>query len=56
MISNGMWEIFSLPDPHNLEKNWDLLLNQSRIPLDSVKHHTKIPKEVIMQINILFRT
>ena len=27
MIRNGMWEVFSLTDPGNKEKRWDLLLH-----------------------------
>ena len=34
-----MWYIFSLPDPHNKEKGWNLLLHQSRFPLEYVKLH-----------------
>ena len=34
MISNGIFYVLSLPDPHNKEKKWDLLLHQSRFPLD----------------------
>ena len=34
-----MWDVFSLPDPRNKEKRWDLLLHQSRFPLDYVKSH-----------------
>ena len=34
-----MWDVFSLPDPRNKEKMWDLLLHQSRFPLDYVKTH-----------------
>ena len=37
-----MWDVFSLPDPHNKEKRWDILLHQSRIPLDYVKRHVQI--------------
>ena len=39
MINNGMWYVFSLPDPRNKENRWDLLLLQSRFPLDYVKIH-----------------
>ena len=39
MINNGMWDVFFLPDPHNKEKRWDLLLHQSRFPLKCVKSH-----------------
>ena len=41
MINNGMWDVFSLPDPRNKEKRWDLLLHQSRFPLDYVKSHVQ---------------
>ena len=41
MIRNGMWDVFSLPDPRNKEKRWDLLLHQSKFPLENVKHHVK---------------
>ena len=36
-----MWDVFSLPDPRNKEKRWDLLLHQSRFPLDYVKIHVQ---------------
>ena len=39
MIRNVIWDIFYLPDPQNKEKNWDLLLHQSRFPLYYVKCH-----------------
>ena len=41
MINNGMSDVLSLPDPHNKEKRWDLLLHQSRFPLDYVKSHVQ---------------
>ena len=41
MINNGMWDVFSLPDPRNKEKRWDLLLHQSRFPSDYVKSHVQ---------------
>ena len=41
MINNGMWDVFSLPDPRNKEKRWGLLLQQSRFPLDYVKSHVQ---------------
>ena len=34
-----MWGFFSLPYPHNKENRWDLLLHQSRFPLDYVNSH-----------------
>ena len=36
-----MWDVFSLPDPRNKEKRWDLLLHQSRFPLEYVKGHVQ---------------
>ena len=36
-----MWDIFSLTDPRNKEKRWDLLLHQSIFPLDYVKRHVQ---------------
>ena len=36
-----MWDVFFLPDPRNKEKRWDLLLHQSRFPLDYVKIHVQ---------------
>ena len=39
IINNGMWDVLYLPDPHNKESMWDLLLHQSRFPLDYVKSH-----------------
>ena len=39
MIRNGMWDVFSFPDPRNIEKRWDLLINQSIFPLDYAKRH-----------------
>ena len=41
MIRNGLWDVFYLPDPCNKEKMWDLLLNQSRFPLEYVKRHVQ---------------
>ena len=41
MTKNGMWNVFSLPDQHNKEKRWDLLLHQSRFPLEYVKRHVQ---------------
>ena len=41
MIRNGMWDVFSLPDPRNKEKRWDILLHQSRFPLEYVKRHVQ---------------
>ena len=41
MINNGMWDVFSLPYPHNKEKRWDLLLHQCIFPLEYVKRHVQ---------------
>ena len=36
-----MWDVFSLSDPCNQEKRWDLLLRQSIFPLEYVKYHVQ---------------
>ena len=36
-----MWDVFSLPDSRNKEKRWDILLHQSRFPLEYVKLHVQ---------------
>ena len=36
-----MWDVFSLPDPRNKEKRWDIFLHQSIFPLDDVKSHAQ---------------
>ena len=36
-----MWDVFYLPDPHNKDKKWDLLLYQSIFPLEYVKKHVQ---------------
>ena len=36
-----MWDAFSLPDPRNKEKRWDILLRQSRFPLEYVKDYVQ---------------
>ena len=41
MINNGMWDVFSLPDPSNKEKRWDILLHQSTFTLNYVKRHVQ---------------
>ena len=41
IIRNGLWDVFSIPDPRNKEKRWDLLMHQSRFPLDYVKSHVQ---------------
>ena len=42
MISNGMWGVFSLPDPHNKYNNWYILLHQYIFPLEYIKRHVQI--------------
>ena len=37
-----MWDVLSLPDPRNKEKRCNILLYQSRFPLEYVKHHVQI--------------
>ena len=37
-----MWDVFSLPDPRNKEKRWDLLLPKSIFTLEYEKIHVKI--------------
>ena len=37
-----MWDVFSLPDTHNKDKKWDILLPQYIFPLDYVKCHLNI--------------
>ena len=39
MIRNGMWDVLYLLDPRNKENRWDLLLRQSRFPLEYVNDH-----------------
>ena len=41
MIMDGIWDVLSLPEPHNHRKKWYLLLHQYRFLLDNVKHHVK---------------
>ena len=41
MISNVMRDVFSLPYARNKEKNWYILLHQSKFPLDYVKRHVQ---------------
>ena len=36
-----MWGVFSLPDPRNKEKRWDLPLHHSRFTLEYVKRHVQ---------------
>ena len=37
MIKNGMWGVFSITEPQNKEKEWDLLLHHSKFPLEYAK-------------------
>ena len=37
-----MWDVFSLPDPRNKYKKWDIICQQSRFILDYVKRHVNI--------------
>ena len=37
MIRNGIWDIFSIKDPQNKEKEWDLLLHHSKFTLEYLK-------------------
>ena len=37
MIRNGMWDVFSITEPQNKEKEWDLLLHHSKFILEYVK-------------------
>ena len=41
MINNGMWYVFSIPDPLNKEKRWDLLLHQSIFRFYYVKSYVQ---------------
>ena len=41
MIKNGMLYVFSLLDPHNKKRKWDILLHQSILILDYVKRHVQ---------------
>ena len=41
MLRNGIWGFFSLPDPPNKYKKWDILLQQYIFILDWIKHHVK---------------
>ena len=41
MIRNGMWDVLSLPYPHNKDKKWDILLHQSIFTLDYVKRYVQ---------------
>ena len=41
IIRNGMWDVFSLPDPHNKEKKLYILLNNSIFHLYYLKLHVQ---------------
>ena len=51
-ISNVKWDVFSLPDPHNKEKKWDLLPHHSRFPLEYVKLHVRSIQNSLRLISI----
>ena len=36
-----MWDVFSLPEPRNKDKRWDLLLHQSIFTLEYVKDYVQ---------------
>ena len=42
MIRNEMWDVFSLSDPKNKEKRWDILLHHYKFPLEYVKDYVQI--------------
>ena len=42
MLSNVMWDVFSLTEQQNKEMSWDLLLRQYRFPLEYVKDYVHI--------------
>ena len=46
MIRNGIWGVFYLPDPHSKYKKWDILIHQSRYPLDHMKIHVQSIQKV----------
>ena len=37
IIRNGMWDVFSITEPQNKEKEWDLLLHHYKFPLEYMK-------------------
>ena len=41
-----MWDGLYLPEPHNKEKKWDILLHHSRFPLEYVKRHVQSLQKV----------
>ena len=41
MIRNIMWDVFSIIDPQNKDKDWGLLLHQYIFPLEYVKRHVQ---------------
>jgi hypothetical protein len=34
-----MWDVFSIPDPCNVDQKWDLFMKQGRFPLEYVKEY-----------------
>ena len=41
MIRNGMWDVFSQPDPLNKDNKWYILLHQPIFPLEYVKRQVQ---------------
>ena len=41
MTINGMWDVFSIIDSQNKDKEWDIFIHQSRFPLEYTKLHVK---------------
>ena len=41
MIRNGMWDVLSITEPKNKEKEWDILLHHSKFPLEYLKSHVQ---------------
>ena len=41
IIRNGMWDVFSITEPQNKEKLWDLLLHHSKFSLEYMKSHVQ---------------
>ena len=56
MIKNQMWGVLSIPDPHNKEEKWYLILHQYWFTWDYLEYHAKIPHKGYEQVNIWFRT
>ena len=46
IIMNGIWDVFSLTYQRNKENSWDILLHQSRFPLEYVKRHVQSLQKV----------